>query len=64
MSSDITDITQTEGELRKAFQAAQACSAQYELIVSMISYVVWRYANAKGEYIGSYISPVADRMLG
>ena len=31
----------------------------------MISDIVWRYdVNAKGEHIGSYISPVADRMLG
>ena len=31
----------------------------------MISEIVWRYdVNAQGEYIDSYISPVADRILG
>ncbi len=31
----------------------------------MISDIVWRYdVNAKGKHVGSYISPVADRMLG
>ena len=31
----------------------------------MISDIVWSYdVNARGECIGSYISPVADRMLG
>ena len=31
----------------------------------MISDIVWSYdVNTKGEHVGSYISPVADRMLG
>ncbi len=31
----------------------------------MISDIIWRYdVNAKGEHVGTYISPVADRMLG
>ena len=31
----------------------------------MISDIVWRCdVNTKGEHVGSYISPVADRMLG
>ena len=65
MRSDIADSTQTEEELRKALQVAQARIAQYEQAVSMISDIVWRYdVNTKGEYVGSYISPVADRMLG
>ncbi|MCX6680801.1 MAG: PAS domain-containing protein [Methanothrix sp.] len=64
MGNDIIDVTQTEEELRKALQAAQARIAQYEQAVSMISDIVWRYdANIKGEHVGSYISPVADRML-
>jgi PAS domain S-box-containing protein len=51
--------------LREAKQAAEDSKAQYELIVSMISDIVWRYdVNAIGEHVGSYISPVADRMLG
>ena len=65
MSNDIIDRTQTEEELRKALQAAQARIAQYEQAVSMISDIFWRYdVNTKGEHVGSYISPVADRMLG
>ncbi|MGD0954784.1 MAG: PAS domain-containing protein, partial [Methanotrichaceae archaeon] len=57
--------SQTEEQLRKALQAAQASNAQYEQAVSMISDILWRYdVNTKGEYVGSYISSVADRMLG
>ncbi len=62
MENDIPYRTSAEDELYKALQA---CMAQYEQAVSMISEIVWRYdVNAKGEHIGSYISPVADRMLG
>ena len=51
--------------MRRALQAAQARNAQYEQAVSMISDIVWRYdVNAKRKHVGSYISPVADRMLG
>ena len=65
MGNDIIDGMRTEEELRKALQAAQARNAQYEQAVSMISDIVWRYdVNAKGEQVDSYISPVADRMLG
>ena len=65
MGNDLIDRTQTEEELRKALQAAQARNAQYEQAVSMISDIVWRYdVNIKGKHVGSYISPVADRMLG
>ena len=65
MGSDITDSTQTERELRKALLAAQVSNAQYEQAISMISDIVWRYdVNSKGEHVGSYISPVADKVLG
>jgi len=65
MGNDIIDGMRTEEELRKALQVAQARNAQYEQAVSMISDIVWRYdVNAKGEHVDSYISPVADRMLG
>jgi PAS domain S-box-containing protein len=65
MGNDIIDRMQTEEELLKALQAAQARIAQYEQAVSMISDIVWRYdVNTNGEHVGSYISPVADRMLG
>jgi PAS domain S-box-containing protein len=65
MGNDIIDRTRAEEELREAKQAAQASKAQYERVFSMISEIVWRYdVNAEGEHVGSYISPVADRMLG
>ena len=65
MGNNIIDRTKTEEELQKALQAAQARIAQYEQAVSMISDIVWSYdVNTKGEHVGSYISPVADRMLG
>ena len=51
--------------LREANQAEQASKTRYKQVVSMISDIVWRYdVNAKGEPVSSYISPVADRMLG
>ena len=67
MGKDITDRMkgEDEGALREARQAAEDSKAQYEHAVSMISDIVWRYdVNARGECTGSYISPVADRMLG
>ena len=65
MGNDVTDHRKVEEALREAKQAAQDSQAQYEQVVSMISDIVWRYdANARGEHVGSYISPVADRMLG
>ena len=65
MGNDIIDRMQTEEELLKALQVAQARIAQYEQAVSMISDIVWRYdVNTKGEHIGSYISTAANRMLG
>jgi PAS domain S-box-containing protein len=51
--------------LREANQAEQASKTLYKQVVSMISDIVWRYdVNSKGKPVGSYISPVADRMLG
>ncbi|MDQ1262422.1 MAG: hypothetical protein QG575_1603, partial [Euryarchaeota archaeon] len=65
MGDDISDRMQAQEALRKVKQAAQDIKAQYELVVSMLSDIVWRYdVNAQGENIGSYISPVAERMLG
>ena len=62
---DITGRKQAEEALQEAKLAADESRAQYEQVVSMISDVVWSYdVNASGEYVGSYISPVADRMLG
>ena len=65
MSIDFTARKRAEDALREAKQAAEDSKAQYELIVSMISDIVWRYdVNAQAEHVGSYISPVVDRMLG
>ena len=51
--------------LREAKQGAEASKVQYEQIVSMISDIYWRYdINGQGEIIGTYISPVADKLLG
>jgi PAS domain S-box-containing protein len=65
MGNDIIDRREVLEALRKAKQATKDSQAQYEQVVSMISDIVWRYdVNVKGEPVGSYISPVADRMLG
>ena len=62
---DITERKRAEEALREAQQTAENSKAMYKQVVSMISDIVWSYdVNAQGEYIGSYISPVADRMLG
>lgn len=65
MGNDIIDRREVEEALREAKQVALDSQARYELVVSMISDIVWRYdVNAKRKHVGSYISPVADRMLG
>ena len=65
MSIDFTDPNRAEEILREAKHAPEESKAQYELMVSMISDIVWRYeVNTIGEHVGSYISPVADKMLG
>ncbi len=65
MSQETDASRQADEALRKAVQAADASIAQYEQVVSMISDIVWRYdVDIKGQNIGSYISPVADRLLG
>ena len=60
MGNDIIERTRAEEAL-----AAEDSKAEFERVVSMISDIVWRYdLNTKGEHASSYISPVADRMLG
>jgi hypothetical protein len=62
MSNDITDHTRGRGILQ---EAAEGNKARHEQLVSMISDIDWRYrVNAQAEHVGSYISLVADRMLG
>jgi len=65
MSDGITDRTWAEEALQDAKLAAEASKAQFEQVASIISDIIWRYGlNAKGEHVSTYISPVADRMLG
>jgi PAS domain S-box-containing protein len=62
---DITAQKEAEVFLQRAKEAAEASRAQYEQVVSMISDVVWRYeVDERGQFVNSYISPVADRLLG
>ena len=62
---DITERKRAEDVLQEAKQAAEDSKTQYKQVVSMISDIIWRYdVNAQGENIGSYISSVADRLLG
>ncbi len=62
---DTTERKQGEKALHEAKLAAEESRAQYEQVVSMISDVVWSYeVDSQARYIGSYISPVADKMLG
>jgi signal transduction histidine kinase/ActR/RegA family two-component response regulator len=64
LEREIEERNRVEQELRKTTEAVEASKKQYEQVVSMISDVVWRYeVDAQGLAIGSYISPVADRIL-
>lgn len=56
-----------EDHLRRigAEEALRESRLSYIQVVSMISDVIWRYeVDGHGRFVGSYISPVADRMLG
>ncbi|MCK9566711.1 MAG: PAS domain S-box protein, partial [Methanothrix sp.] len=65
MGNDTIDCMQAKEALREAKQAAEDHKVLYEQVVSMISDIIWRYdVNVKGEPVDTYISPVADRMLG
>ncbi|MCK9566661.1 MAG: PAS domain S-box protein, partial [Methanothrix sp.] len=62
---DITGRTLAEEALRKYERAIENNKTQYEQVISKISDIIWRHdVNANGEHVGTYISPVADRMLG
>ena len=65
MDNEIIDRSQAPEELQKALRAANASNVQYEQVISMISDIIWRYdVQVNGEPVSTYISPVADRMLG
>ena len=65
MAKTSLSAKRAEEALREAKQAAEASKAEYEQLVSMISDIIWRYdINVQGENIGSYISSVADKLLG
>lgn len=54
-----------EKQLSSAFAGMRASQASYEQVVAMISDIVWRYeVDGEGRFVGGYISPVADRLLG
>ena len=62
---ETTEQKRAEESLRAAKQAAEASQSQYEQTVAMISDVVWRYeVDGHGQFVTSYVSPVADRLLG
>jgi PAS domain S-box-containing protein len=62
---DITGRTPAEEALRKDERAIENSKTQYEQVISRIPEIIWRHdVNANGDNVGSYISPVADRMLG
>jgi PAS domain S-box-containing protein len=62
---DVSQRKSAELAIEASRQAADASKAQYEEVVSMISEIVWRYeVDAQGKFISSYISPVAERLLG
>lgn len=55
------DIT----EARAALDALRAGEARHKQVISMISDIVWRYeVDSHGHFVESYMSPVADRLLG
>ncbi len=55
------DVT---GEYRRREELRES-HARYEEVVSSVSDVIWRYeVDAQGQFAGSYISPVADHLLG
>ena len=61
----VTERKRAEEALQAAKQAAEASQAQYEQTVAMISNIVWRYeVDSQGQFVASYASPVADRLLG
>ncbi|HUL01543.1 MAG TPA: ATP-binding protein [Nitrospirota bacterium] len=64
LENEIGERKKIDQELRKTAAAVEASKNQYEQVVSMISDVVWSYeVDNQGLMKGSYISPVADRML-
>jgi len=55
------DIT----EARAALDALRAGEARHKQVISMISDIVWRYeVDSHGHFVESFMSPVADRLLG
>jgi PAS domain S-box-containing protein len=50
---------------RAALDALRAGEARHRQIISMISDIVWSYeVDSHGHFVESYMSPVADRLLG
>ncbi|MCX6233340.1 MAG: PAS domain S-box protein [Bacteroidetes bacterium] len=56
---------QAEEAMQQSMHTIQIGYRLYEQTVAMISDIVWRYeVDAQGQFVRSYISPVADRLLG
>ncbi|MFZ5568983.1 MAG: PAS domain S-box protein [Thermodesulfobacteriota bacterium] len=61
---DVTCMGIDLTEQKRAEEALRNSKEQYDKLVANISDVVWRYeVDTQGKFVGSYISPVADRLL-
>ena len=62
---DITERRASRGGFARSPASLRNQQSPVQNVVSMISDIAWRYdVNAQGENIDSYISPVAERILG
>ncbi|MGA2068956.1 MAG: PAS domain-containing protein [Thermoguttaceae bacterium] len=62
---ETTEQKRAEEAIEAAKHAAEASQAEYAQTVAMISDIVWRCElDGRGRLVNSYISPVADRLLG
>ncbi len=58
-------LRRTDAGISIQQSALRESHAHYEQVVSSVSDIIWRYEfDARGQFVGSYISPVADRLLG
>ncbi len=61
LQASVRDIS----ERKKAEQELEESRSRYEEVIASISDIVWRYeADKDGGFVGSYISPVAEKLLG
>ncbi len=61
----IQELEKAESERQQVEEERRESEANYEEVLSMISDIVWRYEiDGQGQFITSYISQAADRLLG